>query len=321
MAKKIVTIGGGSGQMALLSGLRDLPDVEITAVAGMADSGGSTGRLRDELGILPPGDILKCILALSKHRDSARAILLKRFNGSSRLTGHNAGNMLLAMLAQYAGNFPDGVKALGEILEVRGSILPVTTDRATLVAELDDGSKIFGETAIDIPAGNSRRKIKHVYLVPHHGPGITAHAPVLEAIRKAHLVVIGPGDLYTSIAPNLIVPGVKEALRRAKARIVYVLNIMSKFGETHDFSGEDFVKEMEKTIGRKVDGVIVNAAMPDAALLEKYRREKSEFVTIGRRPTWNGRTIFAADLISVSGGIIRHDSAKLAEAIKGLIRM
>ncbi len=142
--KKIVTIGGGSGQFALLTGLRELDDLDITAVVAMVDSGGSTGRLRDELGALPPGDILKCILALSPHGDIARSILLKRFAKDRRLQGHNAGNMLLTMLSHYTGSFPAGINALAEILDTRGTILPVTIDRATLVAELTDGSKIFG---------------------------------------------------------------------------------------------------------------------------------------------------------------------------------
>ena len=152
---KITTIGGGSGQYALLSGLRDSEKIEITSIVSMVDSGGSTGRLRDELGILPPGDVLKCLLALSPQRDYARSIFLKRFSKDKRLKGHNAGNMLLTMLSRYTGSFPTGIQALGEILDTRGTILPVTTDRATLVAELTDGTRIFGENAIDVPRGGS----------------------------------------------------------------------------------------------------------------------------------------------------------------------
>ena len=139
---KILTIGGGSGQYALLAGLRELSSVDMTAVVSMVDSGGSTGRLRDELGILPPGDVLKCILALSPHRDIARTIFLKRFTADRRLKGHNAGNMLLTMLSRYTGSFPSGIQALAEILDVRGRILPVTIDKATLVAELTDSFEV-----------------------------------------------------------------------------------------------------------------------------------------------------------------------------------
>ncbi|MGD9242116.1 MAG: YvcK family protein, partial [Desulfobacterales bacterium] len=247
---KIVTIGGGSGQYALLAGLRDFKSLDITAIVSMVDSGGSTGRLRDELGILPPGDALKCILALSPHRDIARTIFLKRFTADRRLAGHNAGNMLITMLSRYTGSFPSGIKALAEILDVRGHILPVTIDKATLVAELTDGSRIYGETAIDMPRGTQREKIHDVFLVPHHSNTISVYPPVLKAIRQADMIVIGPGDLFTSIVPSLIVHGVKECLKKIKAPILFILNIMTKFGETHQFTGRDFVKTLEEAIGR-----------------------------------------------------------------------
>ncbi|MBU1583483.1 MAG: YvcK family protein, partial [Proteobacteria bacterium] len=256
--KQIVTIGGGSGQFILLSGLRDLEDTQITAVVSMVDSGGSTGRLRDELGILPPGDILKCILALSPYQNACRSILLKRFKNDRRLAGHSAGNMLLTMLSRYTGNFPAGVAALAEILDVDGTILPVTIDRATLVAELTDGSRIYGEEAIDLPRGTQRERIKDVFLVPHHHDSISVFPPVLDAIEKADYIFIGPGDLFTSIIPNLIVPGVKEALQNTGAKIYFTVNIMTKFGETHNFSGKDFVIKLEERLGRQVDGLIGN---------------------------------------------------------------
>ena len=265
--QKLITIGGGSGQFSLLSGLRDLKEIDISAVVSMADSGGSTGRLRDELGILPPGDVLKCILALSPHRDIARKIFLKRFMKDRRLEGHNAGNMLLSMLSQYTGSFPSGIQALAEILDVRSTILPVTTDRVTLVAELTDGRRIYGQTAIDIPQGANREKILNVFLVPHYGDSISVYPPVIEAIESAHHIIIGPGDLFTSIIPNIIVPGVKEALQRTSAALSYVVNIMTKFGETHQFKAQDFVKIVEESIHRRFDGIIYNTRKPDEKLL------------------------------------------------------
>jgi uncharacterized cofD-like protein len=318
--RKIVTIGGGSGQFALLSGLRNLEDLEITAVVSMVDSGGSTGRLRDELGILPPGDVLKCILALSPHQEIARTILLKRFGGDRRLKGHNAGNMLLTMLSRYTGSFSTGVQALAEILDVRGTILPVTVDRATLVAELTDGNRIYGQTAIDIPRGTQREKIRDVFLVPHHSDSISVYPPVIEAIRHADHVIIGPGDLFTSIIPNLIVPGVKEAIRDTRATVFYTVNIMTKFGETHNFTGRDFVSRLEERIDRQVDGVIYNTGKPDKTLADLYREQKAEFVEIDATDAWLGsRAFYAADMLDVSGGIMRHDSRKLAELIREII--
>jgi uncharacterized cofD-like protein len=318
--RKIVTIGGGSGQFALLSGLRDLEGIKITAVVSMVDSGGSTGRLRDELGILPPGDVLKCILALSPHHDITRVIFLKRFINDRRLKGHNAGNMLLTVLSQYTGSFPAGIQALGEILDAQGTILPVTIDRATLVAELTDGSRIYGETAIDIPRGTQREKIRDVFLVPHHSDSISVYPPVIEAINGADYIIIGPGDLFTSIIPNLIVPGVKEALQITNAKILYVINIMTKFGETHNFIGPDFVRKLEECMERQVDGIIYNAEKPDEKLREQYMEQKAEFVEINESDAWWGnRTIYASNMLDIAGGIVRHDSQKLALLIREII--
>jgi uncharacterized cofD-like protein len=316
----LVTIGGGSGQFALLSGLRNLDGINITAVVSMVDSGGSTGRLRDELGILPPGDVLKCILALSPHHDIARILFLKRFIKDRRLKGHNAGNMLLTMLSQYTGSFPTGVQALGEILDAKGTILPVTIDKATLVAELTDGTHIYGETAIDIPRGTQREKIRSVFLVPHHSDSISVYPPVIKAINSADYVIIGPGDLFTSIIPNLIVPGVKEALQETSAKILYIINIMTKFGETHNFSGIDFITKLEESIERQVDGIIYNAEKPDKKLMKQYMEQKAEFVEIDEGDDcWGNRTIYASNMLDIAGSIVRHHSEKLALLIQEII--
>lgn len=319
MRKKIVTIGGGSGQYVLLSGLRDMKNVDITAVVSMVDSGGSTGRLRDELGVLPPGDILKCVLALSPHREFARNILYKRFNGGSRLKGHNAGNMLLTILSQYAGNFPDGVKALGEVLEIKGTVLPVTTDKATLAAELTDGSFLYGETAIDLPRGDQREKIKKTFLVPHHSESIKVHPPVISAINEADYVIIGPGDLYTSITANFLIEGVKEAVKETKAEIIFVVNIMTKFGETDNFTGKDFIEKLEQFIERKIDTALFNSARPDEDILKQYEKQKASLVEINDFD-FGGREIIKNDLLNITGDIARHDSRKLADAINMIIK-
>ncbi|MGD9052085.1 MAG: uridine diphosphate-N-acetylglucosamine-binding protein YvcK [Desulfobacterales bacterium] len=321
MAKiKITTIGGGSGQYALLSGLRDLDEIDIAAVVSMVDSGGSTGRLRDELGILPPGDVLKCLLALSPQREIARTLLLRRFEKDKRLKGHNAGNMLLTMLSRYTGSFPTGIQALGEILNVNGAILPVTTDRATLVAELTNGTRIFGESAIDVPRGGQMSKIKDVYLVPHHSGHITAYPPAIDAIMEANYLIIGPGDLFTSILSNIVVPGVKTAVKETKADILYVVNIMTKFGETHNYSCIDFVQKLEEGIGREVQTVICNRTKPEDQILAEYRQQESEFVEYADDPQfWQTRRIYSADLLDTAGSIVRHDSQKLARLIQEII--
>ena len=315
MSKNITTIGGGSGQYVLLSGLRDISDLDVTAVVSMVDSGGSTGRLRDELGVLPPGDVLKCALALSPFREAGREILQKRFRNNDKLAEHSVGNMLLTMLSQYCNDFAEGVKALGEVLETKGKVLPVTTDKATLVAELTDGSWLFGESAIDIPRGNQREKIKRTFLVPHHNESIKVYSEVLEAIRQADHIILGPGDLYTSIIPNLLVEGVKEELSEAKAELVYIGNIMTKFGETEDFTARDFVEKIEEFLPRKLDKVIFNNSRPDQDILEKYKRQKAYFVEPPEQKM-EDRQLVSEDILSVAGDVIRHDPDKLAGILK-----
>ncbi|UCE51799.1 MAG: YvcK family protein [Desulfobacterales bacterium] len=319
-AHKILTFGGGSGQYALLSGLRDLRDINITSVVSMTDNGGSTGKLRDEHGILPPGDVLKCIIALSPFHEAANQILLKRLNGDWRLKGHNAGNMLLTMFSQYTGSFPAAIKTLSEILEVKGRVLPITTDKATLVAELADGTRIYGESAIDIPQSPLRQKIKNLFLVPHYKNSISAYPTVIEEINKSDYILIGPGDLYTSIIAILIVPGIKEEIQKTSAKIFYILNIMTKFGETDNFRGYDFVQEIENYLGRQVDGIICNVRKPNNHLLNKYLNEKSEFVELDKTETWIGdRIIYDSDLLDTSVEIVRHDPYKLASLIKCIV--
>jgi uncharacterized cofD-like protein len=245
---------------------------------------------------------------------------LKQFTLNQQLSGHNAGNMLLTMLSQYTGSFPAGVQALAEILEVRGRILPVTVDRVTLVAELTDGSRIYGEKAIDIPRGNQREKIRDVFLVPHHSDGVSVYPPVIDAIREADYVIVGPGDLFTSIIPTLIVPGVREALQQTRARILYVISIMTKFGETHQFRARDFVTKLEERMRRKIDAIIYNSRRPEDELIALYHGQKAQFVEIKDSDDWwRHRTIYASDLLDCSGGVLRHDAQKLANLIHDII--
>ncbi|MFP4539398.1 MAG: uridine diphosphate-N-acetylglucosamine-binding protein YvcK [Candidatus Paceibacterota bacterium] len=316
--KKLVTIGGGSGQYVLLSGIRDVASFDITAVVSMADSGGSTGRLRDKYGVLPPGDILKCILALSPYRDSAREILQKRFEKNQKLAKHSLGNMLLTMLSRYVDDFAEGVEALGDVLEIQGEVLPVTTDKATLVAELTDGSWLFGESAIDVPRGGQKEKIKRTLLVPHHSDSIKVYPEVLEKIKRADYIIFGPGDLYTSIIPNLLVEGVKEEISRSDAELIYIANIMTKFGETEGFGAQDLIETLEDHLPRRFDKVILNNSSPGEDILQKYKEQKSSFI----EPPHAGlgeREVIVDDILSVLGGVVRHDPQKLASLLKKVL--
>lgn len=317
--KKITTIGGGSGQFVLLSSLRDIKKIEITSIVSMADSGGSTGRLRDELGILPPGDILKCLLALSPNREYARKLLQTRFKHNNRLKGHNAGNMLLTFLSQYTGNFPEGVDALGDILGAKGRVLPVTTDKATLVAELSNGERIFGEEAIDVPRGTQREKIVRTYLVPHHASEIKVHPPVISAIKNSDYIIVGPGDIYTSIVPNFLVPEVRDAVSKSRAKIIYIMNIMTKFGESDAFLAMDFIDLINKTMARRVDIVLQNSTVPNKVVLENYKKQKAFFVEPTSLKLLNKTKLLKEDLLDESDKIIRHDKKKLSLALNNIL--
>lgn len=303
---RIVTIGGGTGQFTLLSGLKRVPDTDLTAVVSMADSGGSSGRLRDELGALPPGDVLKALLALSDFPgDVARDLLQHRF-AKGALDGHTSGNMLLTMLASYSGSFLEAVHGLGDMLQVRGTVLPVTTGNITLRARLADGTVLVGETAIDVPEGAGRARIAEVWLEPN----ALALPQVSAAIKGADLVVLGPGDLYTSVIPVLLVRGVAEALRKTTARLVYVCNTMTKPGETDGYTAGQFVGAVERALGRSVDAVVVNAARPDAVVAGRY-------AAAGSFPVENdvsGTRVIAADLLR-KAELARHDPDKLAAAV------
>jgi 2-phospho-L-lactate transferase/gluconeogenesis factor (CofD/UPF0052 family) len=216
--RKVVTIGGGTGQFALLSGLRDLEGVEITAVVSMADSGGSTGRLRDELGILPPGDVLKCILALSPYHSMARTILLKRFTSDIKLKGHNAGNLLLTMLSDYAGSFPAGIQALVEILNVRGKILPVTIDKATLVAELSDGERIYGQAAINVPQGARRERFRTFSWFPTTRVSFRSILRSLKPSAAQNTLLSGRATFSQALFPTSSCRASEKRLRRDESK-------------------------------------------------------------------------------------------------------
>lgn len=320
MGQKILTVGGGSGQYRLLMGLKEISGIEITSVASMADNGGSTGRLRNEFGTLPPGDILKCIVALSPIHKQAWQILIDKFDGDKRLYQHNAGNMLLTTLWQYTGSFPVAIKALSGLLKIKGTVLPITTDRATLVAELADGRRIYGESAIDLPGTNSRGKIENIFLVPHHGDTVSAYPEVLDRISTSDYIFIGPGDLFTSIIPNLVVPGIKAEIQKTSAKVIFIMNVMTKPGETDGYRGCDFVRVVERYIGRQLDGIICNAAYPSKLILEKGSVNGADFVTLAQTEPWiDNRVVYSVDLLDDASENIRHDSQKLGCLIKAIL--
>lgn len=318
---KIVTIGGGTGTFTLLTGLKKYTN-NLTAIVSMADSGGSTGRLRDEFGILPPGDVRRALIALSSGSEQPllRQLFEYRFeNGSSSspLNGHSFGNLFITALN---GIFNDQVKAIkeaGKLLDIKGEVLPVTLTDTHLVARLEDGTLIRGETNIDIRLVRPDLKILDVFL----DPPADACASALTAIRKADLIVIGPGDLYTSIIPNLLVKGVKEAIAKSRGKVIYVCNIMNKYGETDSFKASNYVNELQSYLdspaGKKsyIDRVLVNEGKYPKRLLNKYAEEKAYPVEIDISELEDLVPDIRITDCTVKGTLLRHDSEKLAKAI------
>ncbi len=319
--KKVVVVGGGTGTYRVLSGLKHYP-VDLTAVVAMSDSGGSTGRLRDELGVLPPGDLRNCLVALSRDPESEWLFRFRyHSNGSFReVGGHNLGNLILTAFVENYGDFMKGLRAVHRFLDIheRNRVLPVTLTATQLKATYADGSEVIGETFIDRPEIDRLLPIQEVSLLPG-----TAHLckESADALLQADLIVFGPGDLYTSIIPTLLPRGMKEVLQKSSAKKVYVCNVMTKHGETSGkssrgmmiFKTSDFLREVETYAGVKMDTVLCNHQPPSPETAQRYLREGAFFVI----PDLHERVILR-DLAS-EGEFYRHDPAKLAEAIMSLL--
>lgn len=320
---RIVVLGGGSGSHTALSGLRRR-DVDLTAVVSVMDSGGSSGRLRDEYGFLPPGDARQCLVALASDDDTAamlRAVFTYRFRdsrpergteGPRSLDGHNLGNLFISALTDITGSVESAYAWAGRLLGARGRVIPVTTSSVNLCARLVDGHILYGEAAIDVRTEHPTAEIDYIYLDHPAYPTTTAIA----ALRQADLVVLGPGDLYTSILPNLLVDGIVDALAEAKYRL-FVVNLMTKPGETDSFKASTFVDRVMEYLGTApLEAVIVNTGLPSPKVLQRYASEgalpvDADIETIESM----GIPHIIARPLSSSRHLMRHDPVALAEAV------
>ena len=308
--KRIVVIGGGTGAYTVLRGLKQYTH-NLTAIVSMFDSGGSTGRLRDEFGFLPPGDVRRCILALApetEHTQILRNLLSYRFSKGFGLNQHNFGNLWLTALRDILGSEIAAIEYLSDLFHIQGRVLPVTLDNCHLCAELADGTIVTGETNIDIPKHNGALRIKTLYL----NPPAHAFATALHAIEEADIIIIGPGDLYTSLLPNILVQGIRDSLARSPAKKIFVCNVMTKWGETHGFAVSDFIAEIEKYLGHSCNACVVNTTLPSSDILQRYATENAFPVMLDRERI--KIPIIEADLLNEQE-ILRHDSHKLAKVI------
>lgn len=308
--KKVVVIGGGTGSYTVLKGLKD-HEIDIVAIVSMSDDGGSSGILRDEFGVLPPGDIRKCIVALSESTETMKEIFQYRFKNGC-LHGHNLGNLLITALGDIKGDYEAAIEEVSKILKIKGQVMPVTFSNCRLCAELEDGKIIEGETNIDIPKHDGNLKIKKIFLKPE----AVANIKALEAISNADLIVIGPGDLYSSVLCNLLVNGISDAIRDSKAKKVYICNLMTKFGETNDFKVSDFIKEIESYLGKNVlDYVLFNNSKMDVGLLKQYENENAYPVRLDKEEASKLNVGLILEDVITQPVLIRHDSKKLANEI------
>jgi uncharacterized cofD-like protein len=272
-------VGGGTGLPSLLGGLKSNPWLRLNGVVTMFDSGGSSGQLRDELGVLPPGDVLKCALAMARNEREARSILLSRLPtllAHDRLAGHTGGNLLLSMMEQYSGDFLAAVDGLRALLGCRGRVWPVSVEPASVCAEYADGSMTRGEVEVD--AGQERgHEVRRLWLEPH----VSIHPAVAEAIRGFDAVIIGPGSFFTSLLPPLLVRGVKEALADMHGPIIVIANLLTEGRGMEGFTAAEAVRWVARAIERPVDVLIANTGAPSPEVLRKYAAEHKAPLELG----------------------------------------
>jgi uncharacterized cofD-like protein len=323
-SKNIVTIGGGTGSFMLLSGLKKYP-INISAIVSTADDGGSTGVLRDELGVLPPGDVRQCLVALSNSSKTFRELMSYRFENGG-LKGHSFGNLLLSALEKIKKNFASGVHEASKILNVKGNVLPVTRKKTDLFIKLKNGKILNGQNEINHNYEIEKCGIEKIYLRTKE----KANPLAIKSILEADAVVIGPGNHYCSIIPNLIVDGISEALRRTKAIVIYNCNLVNKKGHTEKFDLDDYVKSINKLIGaNRINFVTFNTKRPSEKLIKKYESKKELLVGFESARDKNRKykiicsdflskesvRYSKADAISSVRSFIRHDSDKLAKML------
>lgn len=325
--KHVVVIGGGTGAYVVLMGLKKYP-VHLTAIVSMADDGGSNKIIRDEFGLLPTSDIRQCFVALAEESGETeklmRQLFTYRFHQGAGIEGMTFGNLFMAALADILGSQQDAIEQTSKILKIKGEVIPITLDNVRLGAVYENGHRLIGEHLIDEPQHDGMLKITELFLEPM----AKANPQALEAIGDANMIVLGPGDLYTSTIANLIVGNISPALQETKAIIVYVLNLMTVPGQTYGFSGKDHIAELERYMGRNIDVVLVNEHPIQKATQEKYEKMQSvpvkddfvkELYRVVRADLLGGEEIknIPGDVLRRS--FIRHEPDKLAKVLISLL--
>ena len=309
---KVVVIGGGTGLSTMLRGLKQYTS-HITAIVTVGDDGGGSGKLREDLGMLPPGDIRNCILALADTEPLMEDLLQYRFTEGS-LKGQCFGNLFLAAMAGISENFEDAVQKMSSVLAVKGKVLPVTLDDMKLVAELENGEIIEGESKIPSEVIVRKTRIKKIAIKPIDAKPLEE---AIKAINNADVIIMGPGSLYTSIIPNLLVKGIPEAICKSPAKKVYISNVMTQPGETDGFKVSNHLKVlMDYGVAENIDYVIANNGIIPPDIKEKYAKENAELVVLDYENISNlNVNVIEANLIKITKRYVKHNAEKLAELI------
>ena len=309
---KVVVIGGGTGLSTMLRGLKQYTS-HITAIVTVGDDGGGSGKLREDLGMLPPGDIRNCILALADTEPLMEDLLQYRFTEGS-LKGQCFGNLFLAAMAGISENFEDAVQKMSSVLAVKGKVLPVTLDDMKLIAELENGEIIEGESKIPSEVIVRNTRIKKIAIKPIDAKPLEE---AIKAINNADVIIMGPGSLYTSIIPNLLVKGIPEAICKSPAKKVYISNVMTQPGETDGFKVSNHLKVlMDYGVAENIDYVIANNGIIPPDIKEKYAKENAELVVLDYENISNlNVNVIEADLIKITKRYVKHNAEKLAELI------
>jgi len=310
--KKVVCVGGGSGQAALLKGLKQIDSIELSTIVAMADNGGSTGRLRDSLHLPAMGDIRNVMVALAEREDLMTAVMSYRFDSNSGdLSGHALGNIIISALAKESGDFLQAVTDLSGALRVKGKIYPSTLENVQLKARMKDGSIITGETELR----DTNSEIEEVF----YDGTVTTYPSVIQAIYDADYIIIGIGSLYTSILPNLIIDDIKVALANCKGKIIYYCNSMTEKGETSNYSCEDHVDAIERHIGKKViDAIVVASDNIPEKCLKNYALEEALQVKLKEKK--HDYKVFTYSLLNFKYDVIRHDPNKTRDSFIDIMR-
>lgn len=314
MRQVITVIGGGTGSFSILTGLRSYEDLWIQCIVTMMDSGGDSGRLRDEFGVLPPGDVRRCLVALSEETQLLRDLFSFRF-AEPPLAGRSFGNLFFLALTKLLHSEREAIEAISRILKIRGQVIAVTWDHAHLYAELCDGTVVIGEGNIDVPKHDPSIPIKKVYL----HPDARANPEAVEAIMESDFIVFAPGNLFTSTVPNLLVTGIPEALRQTKAPLIYVMNLMTRHGETDGYTASQHVEQIIRYGGRAPDALLVHhGSIPFGELVSKYEAEKSYPVRadVENLHRMGVKVVLPRNIVPETAFVrVRHDPARTAKAL------